>query len=393
MQVSGEYVESIATLCIFFTFSSILSALLHRQKRSKTSLLAGFANVCMIAGALVIIARNQLPEHLVFVLTNFCFEASLYCSFLAMLYFHQLQQRHRRKQRLLSLLWLGSILLLTLFPTLTTHYNYRMLCILPYYICLFGMMSWLAARQPSSSRPLSQSICIYLAMLGAACSLLRLLLAWSIDSPFPQADDSHRQTLLMNVTAVCLFGLALTLIFWEFENGTRDLQTLADIDSLTGLPNRRSFLQQCRQRLQQGQQGSLLIFDIDHFKQINDRYGHLAGDRVLRQLGEHLRGLARRDDLLCRYGGEEFCLLLQNADTEQAGRLAERLRSSISTLQFAVAPQHTLQITISIGGVALNLNTATAQLPLEQWLEQADRQLYQAKNQGRNRAIIAGMTA
>lgn len=159
-----------------------------------------------------------------------------------------------------------------------------------------------------------------------------------------------------------------------------ELITLASTDSLTGLANRRSFLAALENQLacsNKEQPGALLLLDIDHFKKINDTYGHPAGDEVIRAVTQLIKDSVRRDDVCGRLGGEEFAVLLPNASLQQAIQLAERIRSRIELAQ-TVAGQHAIRVTISIGISTLyGADVKSAH-------SSADAALYRAKQQGRN---------
>ena len=387
MQVGIQYTESITTLGLFFVFSTALTLLLNRRKTSRPHQLACLAHSTMLLGAAVIYLRNQLPEPLVFILCNLAFQVGLFSSWLSMMYFHQLQHSHRHLRFLAWFVLLTDALVMIYFPQILFQYRWRMLTVLPLYLLLFGLMAWISRRIHSEQRPLSQSICLYLGLIGFAASLLRLINALHIHSPFPMEQDITLQSTLMTITAICMFSLALALVFWQYENGTQQLQRLADLDGLTSLPNRRSFIELATRALQRQSEYSLLVIDIDHFKQVNDRYGHLAGDQVLRQLGEQLRLLARQGDLLCRYGGEEFCLLLPETKQLQAQILAERLRVHVCQQIFDVGNGVQLAITLSIG-VSSSPRTQQA-LTLDAMFALADEALYRAKRNGRNQVMIA----
>ncbi|HBK47654.1 MAG TPA: diguanylate cyclase response regulator [Xanthomonadaceae bacterium] len=166
------------------------------------------------------------------------------------------------------------------------------------------------------------------------------------------------------------------------------LQDLATRDFLTGLPNRRHFLEQSQRvlprLLEQEQQVTAAMLDIDHFKHINDTWGHEAGDDALRAVAASVSGHARPQDLVARFGGEEFCLLVPGLDATNAADYFETLRERIGSLRVPVG-DGTLSMTVSIG-----LCTATsAQDSLHQMLAEADRHLYLAKAGGRNRVSFA----
>jgi diguanylate cyclase (GGDEF)-like protein len=168
----------------------------------------------------------------------------------------------------------------------------------------------------------------------------------------------------------------------------RKLQHLSHHDSLTGLLNRRAIeylLARESQRLQRfGEQFSLLIIDIDHFKRINDRLGHAAGDAVLCAVAQALQAHAREVDRVARFGGEEFCALLPHTLHDGALLAAERLRYAINQISIPWSDE-VIAVTISVG-------VATADHPsetLEALLKRADQALYKAKSEGRNRVVAA----
>jgi diguanylate cyclase (GGDEF)-like protein len=168
----------------------------------------------------------------------------------------------------------------------------------------------------------------------------------------------------------------------ELLEANRALAQAAVTDGLTGLKNHRAFQEslhsaaQMAERLQQPL--SLVMFDIDHFKQFNDTYGHPAGDELLRQVAQVLRESARAYDVAARYGGEEFALLLPNTTLEQAVQVAERLRQQIRAIENPHAP-----VSASFGVATYRRGTPPATLVYE-----ADAALYRAKRGGRDRVCV-----
>ncbi len=165
-------------------------------------------------------------------------------------------------------------------------------------------------------------------------------------------------------------------------------QTLANIDALTRLPNRRYLEEMVAvvgPRRRSGDSIGVLMIDIDHFKRLNDRYGHATGDLVLRTVGDRISAAIRASDTPARYGGEEFAVVLRRANAEQALEVAERIRQTIR----AVDPARLgLREPISVSvGVAV---AESPDVALPDLLGAADRALYQAKREGRNRVVLAG---
>lgn len=168
-----------------------------------------------------------------------------------------------------------------------------------------------------------------------------------------------------------------------------EIYQLAVHDPLTELHNRRHFCEMADKEigraLRHGRPLALCIIDVDLFKPVNDRYGHISGDEVLRQIGALVRGHARNDDLAARIGGEEFALLLPECELEPALRLAERLREAVAATSFAPGgePQ---RITISIGIATLSPERDSRPA----LMAAADAALYRAKSEGRNRVCVEG---
>lgn len=170
-----------------------------------------------------------------------------------------------------------------------------------------------------------------------------------------------------------------------------ELTRLATLDSLTGLYNRRTFIALAEAELARSQRHrqplALLLLDLDFFKTVNDTWGHQAGDRVLTQLKAVAETCIRNHDILSRYGGEEFCLLLPETDQAGALILAERLRQSLGASPIPVNETTTIQVTASIGLVCAA--PAPQLYKLDDLLSRADRALYRAKHAGRNRVELA----
>jgi diguanylate cyclase (GGDEF)-like protein/PAS domain S-box-containing protein len=167
----------------------------------------------------------------------------------------------------------------------------------------------------------------------------------------------------------------------------RTLEKLSRTDPLTGLLNRRSFeeisAQEYSRFTRQGDEYSLLMLDVDHFKSVNDNYGHNIGDLVLKMLAEGCVANLRAHDVVARWGGEEFCVLLPCTDRDTAVRIAEKLRQAISTHALKVNSSE-VAVTVSIGVSEVR----ASDLHHAEVLERADVALYDAKQSGRNRMRI-----
>ena len=175
--------------------------------------------------------------------------------------------------------------------------------------------------------------------------------------------------------------------FKRMRHYNAQLQELASHDPLTGIMNARAYYRVCDQAIhasQRQQSGfSVLFVDLDHFKSINDRYGHAVGDEVLREVAQTLQRHIRRSDALGRIGGEEFSVFLPDTSIQGAQELAEKLRVAVESLRITTAGQ-TLQITASIGvaGGQFVKDTPPSMKHIQQ---QADQAMYEAERAGRNR--------
>jgi len=179
-------------------------------------------------------------------------------------------------------------------------------------------------------------------------------------------------------------------VAYSYVNKLKVTEHAADIDSLTGTLNKRSFQRRLGEEVhlaeRTNQPMSLLLLDIDHFKNYNDTSGHQEGDEVLRRLGGLLRGGVREDDAVARYGGEEFVVLYPAASKARAQRLAEALRAAVENERFAHGARQPMgRVTIS-GGVATFPEDARDSVGL---VRAADQALYEAKAAGRNRIVLA----
>jgi len=162
------------------------------------------------------------------------------------------------------------------------------------------------------------------------------------------------------------------------------LEILATHDSLTGLLNRRATYQHAEQALllaeQEATSLSLILLDVDHFKAINDQYGHLSGDQALRLVAETILQATRPQDFVGRWGGEEFVLVLPKTSLAEAEKIAEKIRQKMATTTL-VLPEGDVRLFVSLG---LTSSSPKNPCPLDTLVQQADQALYCAKRQGRN---------
>lgn len=180
----------------------------------------------------------------------------------------------------------------------------------------------------------------------------------------------------------------------KLNEANRKLKELADHDSLTGLPNRRFLFEFLAQELGRAQRYggalSVMIFDIDLFKRVNDSHGHQVGDLVLKEVAATAMKVRRNTDLVARFGGEEFVMVMPETEAKGAAALAERLRRVVEELEIPLEGQ-TIGVTVSIG-IATS-GPEGGELTVDRLFSLADQALYEAKNRGRNRVVAAPLPA
>ncbi|WP_438865183.1 GGDEF domain-containing protein [Neptunicella sp.] len=170
----------------------------------------------------------------------------------------------------------------------------------------------------------------------------------------------------------------------EMANQSAYYKQQAETDKLTGISNREGLAQTLAilEKQNESEHYAILLLDLDHFKQINDKHGHLIGDQILEELAKLISRNMRNDDLVARWGGEEFVVLFRFSDSYSVSFLAEKIRRIVATHQFI--PDKAIPVTVSIGATQLQSGQS-----FEQSFKRADKALYRAKDKGRNQVVIA----
>jgi diguanylate cyclase (GGDEF)-like protein len=199
--------------------------------------------------------------------------------------------------------------------------------------------------------------------------------------------DAADKTFFLLAMSIAQFGAAFGFMLMLNYRLAAELEYAASRDSLTGTLNRRSMSviagQLCLQLAKLQQPLALMMLDVDHFKSINDRYGHQQGDKVLQSVAELALASIRQSDYLGRYGGEEFCVLLPDSTENDAFQIAERMRNNFANTPLKTDSGETVICTISIG----ICDSRLFGLNYEAMVKQADKALYYAKRNGRNRVL------
>jgi diguanylate cyclase len=227
-------------------------------------------------------------------------------------------------------------------------------------------------------------------MIGSAAQIAGALVAYFIFLP-PLFPDITQLQVYACLPMLVIYPMAIGLVCYrvalQLSKSKKSLEKLSTTDSLTGLMNHGAWkdlltveFNNCRTL---NRQNSVALIDIDHFKSINDTYGHIIGDNVLKQLSNALSASLRETDLAGRYGGDEFCVILPDTTLAQATDILERLRRTVHEHAHSALPDLKLSLSIGIAAYGPHLTDAGT------WLHEADMALYEAKSTGRNRVTSA----
>lgn len=292
-----------------------------------------------------------------------------------------------------GLLWSSAPLALVIALLTLDQHRIRNVLVVSLHMLLMLAIAWAAWRRPRDGARGAGHLLVMAGALGMALAFMaRLaLMATNTDWPGPLFVPPAVQVGTYLVVFVALLTNTLGFALMQMEHAIERQHDLATHDPLTGAFNRRALLEAMARLAglaqRQRQPLSVLMIDIDHFKRVNDEFGHANGDVVLQEVARRLQERLRRSDLLARFGGEEFLVLLPDTGAAQAAGLAETLRTSLSgepiRLHDASAP---LQVTVSIG-VHTRVPGGAAD-EVEQMVVACDRAMYRAKALGRNRVEI-----
>ncbi len=276
--------------------------------------------------------------------------------------------------------WAGLILaslpIMVWYTQVEPHYGIRVLTMSVLMMLLTGAHAQTIARH--GIRSLASYLCIAALLVQTVAQIVRFFSAFGTTPDSSLFILSPTQTYFVTTYAFCMLILAIGVVLMATDKLRAEFEHLARHDSLTGALTRRAFLDACDQELERGQRknrvSSLLIMDLDHFKAINDSYGHQAGDRVLIDFVARTGELLRRPDQFGRFGGEEFVALLPETTLDEALVVAERIRAGIEHGRTQPG------CTVSIGVAA----SVPGESTMDTILGRADEALYRAKAAGRN---------
>ncbi len=378
----------LGNLLFAFVIAIYASSVAIRRDRRLTRLLA-VAKLSAGAGWMTAAFIRYLPHVVSMNLGQSLIYAGLFLESLVML--EIANDKVRRIKALQFAIFAIVVVLFNLFCALGFDYRYQFAfgSYSVFLIMVIPGIVFVVYAGKSPLRRLLGFLCVLLFITFLARTLATLELFKRQASPFGAILNDA--SLLLFVLHMHIGGAALLLILKEDVD--RRIADLAFRDPLTGLYNRRHFLEHARSLIshaaRSGESVSLLFMDLDHFKDVNDRYGHNFGDEVLRDFAAVLRMHVRTYDLACRYGGEEFVALLSALDSNGAVAVAERIRAYLKTSEFPDKSGFAYTVSVGISSVVPGVREQTVDV-LHALVMESDAALYRAKGAGRDRIEVAG---
>lgn len=363
--------------------SALMSLVLYALRRNYPASIRGLGEWAagpffLFVSSLLAALRAVLPDVVSIVFANFLLFSGLYLFYIGSQRFFGVPPNWRLGVAVVGLavgaaIWFGMV---------RPDYRWRLLVFTPMLAFLFLIqirLLWIHGQ-----RGFSYWFMMAVLLAGSAIQLFRfaLELVAPIETDTLAATPRHQVYLAAYAMVMLLFAISLVLM--ATDRLRLEFEHLATHDSLTDAFTRRHMAEACRLEMERsrrsGRPMSLLALDLDHFKSINDRFGHQVGDRALITFVGTVRGLLRQADQLGRFGGEEFVVLLPETPTEQATAIAERIRAAVQH-----APTEP-RCTVSIGVASLQARDHDT----DTLLARADAAMYRAKELGRNRVVTAG---
>lgn len=336
---------------------------------------ASFSVACILY-----LFRGVWPDLISIVLGNSLYLFAASCWVAGTLRFHGVDPR----SRWLALLCVAMTLLIAWFTLASPNYQIRLVAFTAVSATLYGIQAVVSFKYREKGH-------VYIFFNGALITAFVVTILRCISGLLALEDraDFLSQDWMQITYLLFASSIPLVLSTGFFMIASRKIQhklvELARIDSLTGILNRRAFLEVCEgehtRHRRHNRDLSVILIDIDHFKQVNDTYGHAAGDLVLKGVCTAVQGMLRKSDSFGRIGGEEFALLLPETCLVDAHCLAERIRNGVAVTQMG----HNLQVTLSLGVTKFDVQREK----MHEVISRADAALYRAKVGGRNRTELA----
>jgi len=282
------------------------------------------------------------------------------------------------------------LLLFTWFTFVIPSFTARVVVAMTCVLLLFSWVLWLLFRETVKQWRFGEWIVSMSMLISASTATVLAINQMQSTRGISILGYQGAQAQYLTINLLAIVFIAFGLIVITQDNLRRDLERLASYDALTGVLTRRvilSLLDKAMAKVSRsGRPLALMMIDLDHFKRINDTFGHRVGDQVLAEMLSAIEGALRKDTYIGRYGGEEFLVVMPDTNIEQLKEVSERVRCVAAEMS-VLTQKDTIHCTISIGAMIIDAsNVGTVRDPVTQ----IDKALYKAKVLGRNRVVIDG---
>lgn len=348
-----------------------------------------WATLLVAIGCLTYGADGFIAREAVVIVGNSFLIAALVLYYMALRRFHNLPRLALHSP--VVIVAVVGMLAIAYFASVVPDTRMRLVLVAIIWSCIMSasIMVLIDRRYWAEYHSRSRGMMLALYCFSLLASLGRLSVYLSLDN-VQQANIANNSHWMNSITPILMsvipiMGTTAFLLMCS-EQVKRRWQSAASRDYLTNLPNRRSLMEYGAKTMDAGDKGrqrAIAILDVDHFKSINDRFGHEAGDFVLQALAQRLKDSLEKDDFLARTGGEEFVIVFGEKNSRNPELAAERIRTGVATSHFT-AEGAAIPVTISVGIVS-----PAAPARLDELLRQADKALYLAKESGRNRVATS----
>ena len=390
----SNFLDPKALFEISLLFSILMSAVFFLIARGASAVIIGlkafaYAYAAYSVFGVLLMLRGTLPDFITIVIADVALALSILLIYDGITQLNGVRRPWHFYQHYFCWSLAGFILFTFVIPSFHGRMSIVLLCMLVVFTMAIGVLrdrsfcEWQAGEWIIST---SLLVSIVAGLLRVVESVTMQLSIGELSALMIQGN----QAIYLLVSLLTMVFTGMGLIMLSQDRLRVDLENIAAQDCLTGVQSRRLILQLMDKLLasvgRQGMPLAIVMVDIDHFKQVNDKYGHRAGDEVLVSVVRTLERNIRKDAFIGRYGGEEFVLLLPDTDSQQLQQAAERLRELVERSGYDYRGQ-AIKVTVSIGAMVVSKDNFTRH---EDPLLLADKALYAAKKQGRNCVVIYG---
>ncbi len=374
-------IDSQTVIVLTGVMGGLMSLVLYSLKRNYPASIQGLGHwslglLLLFLAGLLIAGRGTLPDIITISVSNFLLWSGVYVSYAGSQQFFGVKSRAWPWMALIT----AALLLSLWYSLVTPSYIIRLACFTSLMAVLFAVHAWLIFRQGAFTFAKALTAAVLLAMTGI--QLMRLATFTVAPPQNGITDTSVYQVIYVTSFAFATLLMSIGLVLMATDRLRAELEHLATHDSLTNALTRRHMDQACHMEMERsrrtGRSTAMLMMDLDHFKAVNDTYGHQAGDQVLVNFVIKVNALLRPSDLLGRFGGEEFIALLPETALEEAMVVAQRIRAVCAGGAETVQGP-TCSVSVGVASTLDDRDTVAA------LLARADAAVYRAKANGRNR--------